>query len=645
MRKNLKMYIRQITVCFCLLAVLFPCAVLAADGHPVVRLETDKGNITLELYEDKAPITVTNFLVYAALGFYDGADGNGATVFHRVIDSFMIQGGGFSTAFYDNPATPWVSGKNTLPAIQNEADNGLSNDAYTVAMARTSDPHSATSQFFINVENNDFLNHKDKTSNQNWGYAVFGRVISGTETVDAIKGVSTTDTVYNGFENVPEEPVVITKAAIETLGSFGGLAPKLWFPLVISTGDIWETEICLINTGNSDMWGTLQAFGLDGKAVSDIIVQILPPNGRREIRVSDLFPETVGYIVFSSLSDTVSGYFKISAGDEYRLAAPAAKDNKAENIHIPLFLSTPDWFTVVSLLNTSSETREVEIVFNDGTVKTRSIGPGSLDIFLIRDLFGGEAPAGLLSASIKNTAGIIGFQAMSRTGKTYLTGNLLTGNTGNKQYFARTVRVANWVDAGIAYNPSESACEMKIKPYTADGIALAGSKFTVGAKGVYPGIFSSADIPDADIPENAAWFEVEALTPEGEICPVSGTGFFGYLDGNMLAGYTSSGMVGKSGLLPKLEKDGFTAAVFVNTAFTRAKVNLTAYDDAGKVIAESQLTMDSRSSAFNLMSLFFDVDISGASYVRYTADKNVAAFQANVSGNVMMLDAMNLVIE
>jgi len=193
----------------------------------------------------------------------------------------------------------------------------------------------------------------------------------------------------------------------------------------------------------------------------------------------------------------------------------------------------------------------------------------------------------------------------------------------------------------MTYNPSESACDLKIKPYTADGIALAGDKITVGAGGVYWGVFSSAGIP-----ENAAWFEVESVNPDTEeICPVAGTGFFGSPDGNLLAGYTSSGMVGKSGLFPKLDKEGYTAAAIVNTGFTRTKVNLTAYDDGGNVIAESQLSLDSRSSAFSLMSGFFDADISKASYVRYAADKNVAAFQANLSGNSMMLDAVNLLIE
>jgi len=173
-------------------------AVWAQGSKPLVKLETSKGDIVLELDEEKAPITTKNFLDYVKDGFYDGL------VFHRVINGFMIQGGGMD----ENMAE-----KKTKAPIQNEADNGLKNDAYTVAMARTMDPHSATAQFFINVNDNAFLNHSAK-STQGWGYAVFGKVVEGKEVVDAIKAVPTTTKGY--YEDVPAEPVKIIKAEIIT---------------------------------------------------------------------------------------------------------------------------------------------------------------------------------------------------------------------------------------------------------------------------------------------------------------------------------------------------------------------------------------------------------------------------------------------
>jgi peptidyl-prolyl cis-trans isomerase B (cyclophilin B) len=168
----------------------------AERSHPLVKLETSMGDITLELYPDKAPVTVANFLDYVKSGFYHG------TIFHRVINGFMIQGGGMDAQMHE---------KKTRAPIKNEADNGLTNDAYTVAMARTSDPNSATAQFFINVANNAFLNHKGATP-QGWGYAVFGKVIKGREVVDKIKAVATTNRGLH--ENVPQEPVTIIKATV-----------------------------------------------------------------------------------------------------------------------------------------------------------------------------------------------------------------------------------------------------------------------------------------------------------------------------------------------------------------------------------------------------------------------------------------------
>ena len=173
-----------------LLAVAF--AAIAGD-NPKVEVDTAKGKIILELYADRAPKTVKNFLAYVDAGFYDGI------IFHRVIPNFMIQGGGF---------TADMQQKKTRAPIDNEADNGLRNERGTIAMARTSDPHSATAQFFINTKNNDFLNHKGK-SPQGWGYAVFGRVVGGMDVVDAISGVKTG--TRGPFRDVPTDPIVITR--------------------------------------------------------------------------------------------------------------------------------------------------------------------------------------------------------------------------------------------------------------------------------------------------------------------------------------------------------------------------------------------------------------------------------------------------
>lgn len=158
-----------------------------------VMMKTNKGAIKIELFEDKAPETVANFKKYVSEGFYNG------TIFHRIIDNFMIQGGGFD----EN-----MSKKPTHPPIKNEANNGLKNDTGTLAMARTSDPHSATAQFFINVKDNDFLNFTSADL-QGWGYAVFGKVTEGMDVVNEIKGVAT------GDQDVPVEKILIESVALD----------------------------------------------------------------------------------------------------------------------------------------------------------------------------------------------------------------------------------------------------------------------------------------------------------------------------------------------------------------------------------------------------------------------------------------------
>ena len=187
----------KIIVALIVIGVLAAAGVsLAAAGNPKVELDTSKGKIVIELFPEKAPETVKNFLNYVEAKFYDG------TIFHRVIPNFMIQGGGFTSD---------MKRKSAGAPIKNEADNGLKNERGTIAMARTGDPHSATAQFFINSVNNDFLNHKSKTQ-QGWGYVVFGKVVKGMDVVDAI---SAAKTVTRGrYSDVPAETIQIKSASV-----------------------------------------------------------------------------------------------------------------------------------------------------------------------------------------------------------------------------------------------------------------------------------------------------------------------------------------------------------------------------------------------------------------------------------------------
>lgn len=189
---------KKFTVFLCMAAVLVFSGICQAAGSKpdtVVKLETNLGDIVIRLNERKAPITCANFVQYVKSGHYDG------TIFHRVIKDFMIQGGGFNEGLKEKP---------THAPIRNEANNGLKNDKYTIAMARTSDPHSATAQFFINTKNNTFLDYNP--SKKVDGYAVFGKVIQGQNVVDAIEAQATGR--RGGFDDVPQTPIIIKKAVV-----------------------------------------------------------------------------------------------------------------------------------------------------------------------------------------------------------------------------------------------------------------------------------------------------------------------------------------------------------------------------------------------------------------------------------------------
>lgn len=185
----------KLSIVLCLFLAMLGTTAMS-DTQPKVQFDTNKGTIVIELNQEKAPLTVENFLSYVKSGFYDGV------IFHRVIPNFMIQGGGF---------TPDMQQKPTQENINNEANNGLKNIKGSIAMARTSAPHSASSQFFINVKDNSFLDFTSETP-QGWGYAVFGQVINGIEVVEAIENVTTG--IVGPHSDVPKEAVIIEKASV-----------------------------------------------------------------------------------------------------------------------------------------------------------------------------------------------------------------------------------------------------------------------------------------------------------------------------------------------------------------------------------------------------------------------------------------------
>lgn len=605
-------------------------------ANPMVRLETTMGNITLELYPDEAPMTVSNFLFYVANGFYDGDDGNGATVFHRVMDGFVIQGGGFSPSFY-SLLNPGNAQKNPLFPIPNEADNGLKNEKYTIAMARSGNPDSATSQFFINLADNEDLDFSAPTT-QGWGYAVFGKVVAGMNVVDAIGSVPTTDTAYPPFENVPESPITVINAVIEGLENPAALNQSLYYSPAVAFGN-WGTDVCVINGSDAEpLNGLLRAYFADGQPISGVVAVSLPPNGRKEIPVQDVFPNSqfISYFKFEAASDSAQGFSQIYGEGVYRAAVPAAREADHDTLSIPITISDEGWFTAVSLLNTGTEPRNVEVEVDGEVQGGLSLGAGRHVLFFMKDLLEEDMSTGIHSAVLRNATDIVGHVFTGTTGNShYLSGfNLKAGKS--EIYYPLLISTPDWWTGLAAHNPSPFACELRIAPFSSTGIALGTQTINLAGGETWLGMAQ-----DLNLPANAAWLEVEANDAEtGAEHDITGLELIGNANGNQMAGFSAIQTSATSGILPKLEQQGWSAFIFVNTVFSRAHVNLTAYDDQGETVATTEISIESRSQYPDFADAFFGTDISSATHVRYTSDKNVIAFQVDASADNMMLDGL-----
>ncbi|MBW2561410.1 MAG: S8 family serine peptidase, partial [Deltaproteobacteria bacterium] len=411
---------------------------------------------------------------------------------------------------------------------------------------------------------------------------------------------------------------------------------RLYFPHITSQYDGWETEICVINTSDSEtLNGTFRAYNNAGGFVSEIDLVALAPNGRREITVGDEFtsPASIGYIILESDSDIVTGYTKFYIEGQSRVAIPAVKELNTGDIYISHIASTaangiwPPWYTGVSLLNTTSSPKTLTIEFDNNQTKTKTLAANEHKVFLIRTLFGGQPQPDIHSAVIKDASGVIGLELFA-WGNNQLTGNLLKDNTASKMYYPHIPSQDGWFTGVVAYNPSDTVCDIIITPYTESGDSLTPVYDTITGKGKYIGVVSALGLP-----ANAAWFQIDATNP------ITGFELFTY-GSNQMAGYTSVGIKGKEGVFAKIEKNGSTGIAFVNTGYVTASIVLTAYDDNGDVVATETIGLAGHEKIVRMAPSLFSQNIGNATYIAYSSDLDVVGFQLNVSTDAMMLDAL-----
>ncbi|MEW6078162.1 MAG: hypothetical protein AB1724_10145 [Thermodesulfobacteriota bacterium] len=407
-------------------------------------------------------------------------------------------------------------------------------------------------------------------------------------------------------------------------------AVSVYFPHV-TTRSPWQTEIALINTSSIEtVTGILKGFNDNGELI-EVKDVTLARRGRRQFIVSDEFLNhaNIGYIIFISDTDGVEGYTKFYQAGAYRAAIPAVTEVNTSKIYISHIASNDTFWTGVSLVNTTSTAKNLTITFNDGRTSNLTIAAGEHRIFTIAGLFGGQPQPDIQSGVITNAAGIIGVELFGSSKQ--LDGILLTDDTVSTIYYPHVADETKWWTGIVAYNPSTTACDITITPYSANGEELTPSTLEIAGKEKYIGVVKNLDLPD-----DTAWFKIDATLP------LSGFELFGTLDGKQLAAYAEgSGTGAKTGIFAKIEKNGWTGIAFVNTEGTAASVTLTAYNDGGTALATQTITVGGYAKVVNVAeNIFSPQSISNATFISFSSNRNVVGFQLNGSADGTMLDGL-----
>ena len=415
--------------------------------------------------------------------------------------------------------------------------------------------------------------------------------------------------------------------------TFAGTAgpPALYFPH-IDTSLPWQTEIAVINTGDQIVTGALRGLSNAGQIVETMPVT-LSAHGRRQITVANEFTNhlNIGYIIFDTNSTAVQGYTKFYQTGVYRAAIPAVKEVNTTDIYISHIDSSALWWTGASLVNTTSATKDLTITFNDGRSVPYTLNANQHRTFTIGGLLNEPLQPDIRSAVISNASGVIGLELFGSIGSaSQMDGILLTDKTASTLYYPH-VAGGDWWTGIVAYNPAEAAATITITPYSSQGTLLTPSTLPIAGKGKYVGIVAGLGLP-----AETAWFRIDSTRP------LSGFELFGTVNGNQVAAYAGNGGTGaKSGVFAKIEKNGgWTGIAFVNTEAGAASVTLTAYNDRGTVVATQVLPVGGHAKVVNYAEAIFLQDISGATYIAFSSDRNVVGFQLNGTSDNMMLDGL-----
>ncbi|MHB8909552.1 MAG: BACON domain-containing protein [Syntrophales bacterium] len=466
--------------------------------------------------------------------------------------------------------------------------------------------------------------------NDTWITVTAGSTGTGNGSVAYSVAANTTGSARTGTMTIGGQTFTVTQegAVNNTL---------LYFPHV-DTSLPWQTEIALVNTSDQQITGTLRALSDVGDPVGTALPLILAAHGRKQITVADQFTShtDIGYITFETNSTAVLGYTKLYQTGIYRGAVPAARATNAAEIYIPHIASDDQWWTGVSLVNTTSATKDLTITFNNGEIRQITLTKNQHRFFgIAEEFFGNQPQPGIQSAVITNAGGVIGLAFFGNTvGGSQMDGIPLSGNTASTIYYP-DVAGSDWWTGIVAYNPSASGGTITITPYDKQGTSLSPTPITrnLGAKEKCVGTPASLGLP-----AQTAWFKIDSALP------LTGFELFGTVNNNRLAAYAGGGGTGsKTGVFPKIEKNGGRTSIFlVNTEDSPASVTLTAYSDIGTPVGTPVLLAVGGHAkvADRVENIFVGQDISGATYIAYSSDRTVVGFQLNGSSDDTMVDGL-----
>ena len=415
----------------------------------------------------------------------------------------------------------------------------------------------------------------------------------------------------------------------------------LYFPHVDTTAGQWQTEICVINPSTTEtVQGTLTRYRDDGTQAASMPLSV-GPNARVQVDVGAglASASNTGYVVFQNTSGSPVGYTKFTQIGGDRVAVPAVATVSTGNLYVT-HIDWVTWWTGISLVNTTTETKTLTIRFNDNQTKQVILGPKEHTAFTIKQLFNSLIDTDIESAVIENASGVVGLELFGNEPGfgTQLGGVPLTSRTTTTLFYPHVESAGGWWTGIVAYNPSTAAtAQVTVNAYNAGGTLLGSSSPSLGPGVKFIGL--STD-PQLNLPAGTAWFNLQSPIP------LVGFELFGTAPVR-LAGYSVVDLEGRAGIFPKVEKNGWTGIAFVNTEDQQATVTLKAYDDAGATIATGTkvLTAHQKWVGYPVdqnanVSLFAPgTNLNAATYISFSADRNVAGFQLNGSGN-MMLDAL-----